>query len=259
MRDPGAAIERAAELLRPARSVMFVTGAGISADSGLPTYRGVGGLYDDGGTEDGVPIEVCLSGPMFRREPARTWKYIRQIERACRGAEPNAAHRAIARLERERERVWVLTQNVDGLHVAGGSQNVIAIHGDVHDLSCTRCAWSERVDDFASLDDHVDRGGAPTCPDCDAVIRPDVVLFEELLPDRALTTLRRESGRGFDAVVSIGTSASFPYIVEPVMVARRGGRPTVEINPGDSALSRMVDVHVRAGAAAAMEALIEAL
>ena len=115
-----AQIDAAAELLAPAQHILFVTGAGISADSGLPTYRGVGGLYDDADTEDGLPIEVCLSGSMFRRDPARTWKYIREIERACRGARPNPAHELIAELERERERVWVLTQNVDGLHVAGG-------------------------------------------------------------------------------------------------------------------------------------------
>src|SRR5690554_8070846 len=103
-------IDVAAERLKDLQNLLFVTGAGISVDSGLPTYRGVGGIYDGVETEDGLPIEVVLSGPMFRKQPERTWKYLREIGDACRGAVPNAAHRCIAELERTRERVWVLTQ-----------------------------------------------------------------------------------------------------------------------------------------------------
>ena len=252
-------IAEAAALLRDVQDILFVTGAGISADSGLPTYRGVGGLYDDVHTEDGLPIEVCLSGPMFRRDPARTWKYIREIERACRGAEPNAAHLALAALERERERVWVLTQNVDGLHVAGGSEQVIAIHGDIHQLRCTLCSWRDRVADFVELDERIDAEPVPRCPSCAAVIRPEVVLFEEMLPPLTKAALGRECGRGFGAVVSIGTSGMFQYIVRPLLDAHARGKPTIEINPGESAVSPVVDVHVKLGAAAAMQALLAAM
>jgi NAD-dependent deacetylase len=251
--DPLDAIEAAADRLADLQNLLFVTGAGVSADSGLPTYRGVGGLYDDGQTEDDLPIEVCLSGPMFRRDPARTWKYIRQIEQACRGARPNPAHLRIAELEQRRERVWVLTQNVDGLHTAAGSTKLIAIHGDVHCLACTACAWGLRVDDYAELEP------LPRCPDCSAVIRPEVVLFEEMLPLTALEDLRRELDRGFDAVVVIGTTAVFPYIAAPVLQAAKQGRPTIEINPGQSEVSSLVDIHVRLGAALAMDALWHAL
>ncbi len=251
--DEREAIEAAAQLLAGAKSLLFVTGAGISADSGLPTYRGVGGLYDDGGTEDGVPIEVCLSGGMFKRDPAKTWKYIRQIEQACRGAQPNLAHRRIAEFERTRERVWVLTQNVDGLHAAAGTRNLIAIHGDVHDLLCTRCTWTQRVADYSEL------APLPRCPECDAIIRPKVVLFDEMLPLDALANLRRELDRGFDAVVVIGTTAVFPYIAAPIELAARRGKPTIEINPGESEVSALVEVHVRLGAALAMNSLCEAL
>jgi NAD-dependent deacetylase len=247
------AIAEAADRLADLQNLLFVTGAGVSADSGLPTYRGVGGLYDDGQTEDDLPIEVCLSGPMFRRDPARTWKYIRQIEQACRGARPNPAHLRIAELEQRRERVWVLTQNVDGLHAAAGSNKLIAIHGDVHRLTCTACAWRRRVDDYAELD------ALPRCPDCSAVIRPEVVLFEEMLPNAALRDLQRELERGFDAVIVIGTTAVFPYIAAPVLMAARQGRPTIEINPGVSEVSDLVDIHLRLGAAVAMDALCDAL
>ena len=203
-------VEAAAKLLRGVDNLLFVTGAGISADSGLPTYRGVGGLYDDAETEDGYPIEVCLSGPMYRREPSRTWKYIREIERACRGAQPNAGHRRIAELEQARERVWVLTQNVDGLHHAAGSDKVIAIHGTLHELRCSSCGWRDRVADFAELDQRISDAAVPVCPQCGEPIRPDVVLFEEMLPAEAIASMQRELRRGFDAVVSIGTSGCFP-------------------------------------------------
>lgn len=256
MHDLQDQIARAAERLSTARSMLFVTGAGISADSGLPTYRGVGGLYDDADTEDGLPIEACLSGTMFRKQPARTWKYIKQIERACRGAKPNVAHERIAELERTRERVWVLTQNVDGLHAQAGSKQIIAIHGDVHDLRCTACRWRDRVDDYASFD-----GGqeAPRCPSCDAVIRPEVVLFGEMLPGAAVERLQTELARGFDAVISIGTTAVFPYISAPVVHAKQAGGLTIEINPGTSEVSGLVDVHLRVGAAVAMQGLCAAM
>lgn len=252
-------IARAAKVLAPAQNILFVTGAGISADSGLPTYRGVGGLYDDAETEDGLPIEVCLSGAMFRRDPGRTWKYLREIEQACRGAEPNAAHRHIAALERSRERVWVLTQNVDGLHAAAGSEQLIEIHGDAHALRCTKCEWRTRVRDFAELEVRVDDQLVPRCPDCGAVIRPDVVLFGELLPMAAIDRLQAELGRGFDAVISIGTTAVFPYISAPVLATRAAGGLTLEINPGTSEVSAHVDIHLKLGAAAAMAALCEAM
>ena len=109
------ALDQIAEHLRQARRVLFITGAGISADSGLPTYRGVGGLYDSDETEEGMRIEDALSGRIFAVRPDITWKYLIQIEKSCRGAKPNAAHFAIACLEEHLDQVMVFTQNVDGL------------------------------------------------------------------------------------------------------------------------------------------------
>lgn len=247
------AVAAAARLLSRARSVLFVTGAGISADSGLPTYRGVGGLYEADVTEEGLPIEVLLSGEMLARRPERTWKYLGAIERACRGARPNRAHEVIAELERKIPRVVVLTQNVDGLHSAAGSRDVIEIHGDVHDLACTRCSWRERVPDYAGLEI------PPRCPRCAAPVRPAVVLFGEMLPREAVTRLETELGRGFDAVFSVGTTSVFPYIAAPVLMARSWGAGTVEVNPGETEVSEEVDVRLRCGAAAAMAAILDVL
>ena len=242
-----------AELLSDDPATLFVTGAGISADSGLPTYRGVGGLYEDAGTDDGVSIEEALSGPMFRRDPGLTWRHIRQIEEACRGAEPNRAHRVIAALQGRLERVVVLTQNVDGLHARAGSRDRIAIHGTVHDLYCTRCSWAETVPDYAALPP------LPTCPQCESVVRPDVVLFGEMLPPAAIARLEAELTRGFDLVVSVGTSSLFPYIAAPVFLTDQRGGATFEINPGTTEISHVVTHRIRAGAAAALGALAEAM
>ncbi len=238
-----------AGILREAESILFITGAGISADSGLPTYRGIGGLYNHDRTEEGIRIEDALSGDMMRSRPHITWKYLLQIERACRGARFNCAHEVIAAFEREYPRVWVLTQNIDGFHRDAGSKNVIDIHGDLHDLSCPGCAWRERVTDYREVE------RVPLCPECGRIIRPEVVLFGERLPYRQVSVLQEELERGFDIVFSVGTTSTFPYIAEPVFMARYYGRPTVEINPGRSEISDAFDFAIRAGAAETLDAL----
>jgi len=244
-----AVVTRVVERLEGCERVLFVTGAGISVDSGLPTYRGIGGLYDGVETDEGVPIEVALSEAMFQRDPALAWKYIMQIERACRGASPNRAHRIIAELEQHFE-VWVLTQNVDGLHRVAGSQRVIDIHGDVRTLLCTSCSWTRCVDDYEHL------ACPPSCPDCGEVVRPDVVLFGGMLPAHKVARLRAAAKAGLDAVFSVGTTSVFPYIAEPVLDARRRGALAVEINPGRTQLSHLVEHRLQAGATAALAAIM---
>ena len=229
--------------LRHDPAVLFITGAGVSADSALPTYRGVGGLYEDTPVAEGVSIEEALSGAMFQARPDITWKYLRQVEEACRGAGPNDAHRVIAWLQRQLTRVVVLTQNVDGLHQAAGTTDVIAIHGDVHQLRCTVCAWRDAVTSYAHLPP------LPACPACGQVVRPEVVLFGEMLPVQATRRLHEELARGFDVVVSVGTTSAFPYIAEPVLRAGRWNASTFEINPGTTDVSHAVRHRIRRGAA----------
>lgn len=250
---PAADIATFAAWVENASRILFITGAGISADSGLPTYRGVGGLYDGAGTEDGIDIEDALSGPMLRAHPEVCWKYIGQVEEACRGARPNRAHEVIAELGRRREGVFVLTQNVDGLHGAAGTDAPIEIHGNVHQLACTACSWEKQVPSYAGLT------LPPSCPQCAALVRPAVVLFGEMLPPAALARVRDELHRGFELVVIIGTTAAFPYIAAPVHMAAGWGAPTVEINPGVSAVSDRVDLRFVGRAAPTMDALFSAL
>ena len=248
-----AAIANIVEQLKRARRVLFITGAGISADSGLPTYRGVGGLYNDTATEDGLPIEQALSGAIFSTRPGITWKYLAQIEKNCRGAQPNAAHRLIAALEQRIPYVMVFTQNVDGLHGKAGSSNIIEIHGGLHELLCTACNFREAVKDYAELE------LPPRCPKFKGMLRPDIVLFGEALPPDALDRLSDAFRQGFDMVFTIGTSAIFPYITQPVVWAADLGITTIEINPVKTHLSDRVDFYLPVRASDAMSLIASGL
>lgn len=243
---PEQTVDCIVEVMRHARRLLIITGAGISADSGLPTYRGIGGLYHDQLTDENMPIEVALSGDTLAAAPHITWKYIHQIERACRGASCNDAHRVIACLQDRFDDVCVLTQNVDGFHRQAGSHNLIEIHGNIHDLHCIGCDYTISVPDYENL------RIPPTCPQCGALLRPRVVLFGEMLPEPALAQLYTQLNRGFDVVFTIGTTSVFPYIAGPVLEASRRGIPTVEINPEETPVSQAVDYKLAARAAASL-------
>lgn len=245
-------MRRVIDQVRKAERVLIITGAGVSADSGLPTYRGVGGLYN-GRTEDGLPIEAALSGPMLQRNPALCWKYLAEIGRACVAAAPNSGHIAIAELQRRMPGCWVLTQNIDGFHLGAGSppQRLIEIHGTLAPLFCVDCKRS--TNDLIS---HLSRPLPPRCDHCGGILRPPVVLFEEMLPEAGLRTLQAQLNQGFDAVIAVGTSASFSYIVEPILRTGQSGGFTALIDPSASDLSRMVDVHIAAAASDVLPQLV---
>jgi NAD-dependent deacetylase len=244
-----ATLDAVAALIGKAEKPLFITGAGISADSGLPTYRGVGGLYDGNLTAEGISIEEALSGRMLAARPEVTWRYIGEIEANCRGAGPNDAHRVIAALERDKPGLWVLTQNIDGLHRAAGSNKLIEIHGTIHRLSCTACDYTKKVTDYDGMN------LPPSCPACGRLLRPEVVLFGEMLPEEAIAQLSKVLEADPDLVVTIGTTSVFPYIAGPVWRASQRGIPTVEINPGESEVSSIVTHRLKLGAGAAMRAL----
>ena len=234
-------IQQVAQQLKQAERILLITGAGLSADSGLPTYRGLGGLYN-GHTAEGLPIEQALSGSMLQRNPALCWKYLAELGKACLSAQANAGHYAIAELQRRKPECWLLTQNIDGYHRAAGSpmERVIEIHGELAPLYCQSCG---AVD--SELAGHLERPLPPRCRQCAGVLRPPVVLFEEMLPEQAIDTLYAQVRKGFEVVISIGTSASFPYIVEPLLRTRQAGGFTAEINPQRTDLSAQVDVHLQ--------------
>lgn len=242
---------RVAAAIAAAERILIITGAGLSADSGLPTYRGSNGLYN-GLTAEGLPIEEVLSGPVLQSNPALCWKYLAELGRACLNAQPNAGHLAIAELQRLKPHCWVLTQNIDGFHRRAGSpeDRLIGIHGEMEPLYCQSCgAKGEALLDCLK---HL----PPQCRACGGILRPPVVLFEEMLPEQAVEQLYSELRKGFELVLVIGTTASFPYIHEPVLRTRQAGGFAVEINPQLTTLSQSVDVRLEGKALDVLEKLL---
>ena len=246
-------IRKIIELLKGCQSIFFITGAGISADSGLPTYRGIGGLYNDKATEEGIPIETALAGETLQNHPEITWKYLSQIEKNCRQAKFNRAHQVIAEMERYFKRVWVLTQNIDGFHSAAGSKNVIEIHGNMRKLRCMKCRWRAKVKDYSQITQI-----PPLCPECKGVVRPEVVFFGEMLPEYECQVLSEELTQGFDIYFSIGTTSVFSYIQQPIIEAKLLKRPTIEINPAHTEVSGLVDIKINLGAAEVLDKIWKA-
>ncbi len=242
----------AAELVRSAEAILFITGAGISADSGLPTYRGIGGLYEGRDTAEGIPIEVALSGDMLRTRPEITWRHLWDIVGAIRGARPNSGHEIIARWTREKPRSWVLTQNVDGLHREVSDHHLIEVHGRAELLFCMDCGHAEQGEEFLFASGRCRAPSIPRCEACHGVLRPDVVLFDEFLSEETLANLVGLKGAGIDLVFSIGTSSLFPYIIGPVEWASRSGVPCIEINPKETAVSPLCPYRFRTGCTRAL-------
>lgn len=258
--------EALVKALREVRSVGVITGAGISAESGIPTYRGRGGIYDD--PDEGDRTVEALSAHTLESDPDRTWRALFQIAGAAANARPNAGHLAITAIERKAARFVLLTQNVDGLHRLAGTQNIIDIHGDAFHVICTACGNRNQFNDprtggitSSCLNMHkcMAANVAPRCP-CGGVYRPEVVLFGEMLPEGKLARLYAELlDNPPDLVISVGTSAMFPYIVQPVLVARMAGKLTIEINPEATEISDFVAFHLRTTAGEALPMIAAAM
>ena len=179
---------------------------------------------------------------------------VAELARQSLDAAPNPAHHALVRIEQRVEHFVLLTQNVDGLHRLAGSRNLIEIHGDVFATRCTSCGRTGRLDGPTL----VGLVSAPRCSHCNGLLRPDAVLFGEMIPQERYGRLVAEfHTRSPDLLIVAGTSAPFPYIAEPVRVARQRGRLTLEINTEKTVLSRTVDYALR-GPAGEVLPLIDA-
>lgn len=232
--------EELTQALRSVSSIGVITGAGISAESGIQTYRGQGGLYDD--PAEGDRTVEALSGPTLASDPDRTWRAVATVARQAIQAQPNPGHLAIAAMEQHVANFVLLTQNVDGLHQAAGSRNIIEIHGTIFRTVCMKCHDRETVD--RAFYESIEK--APSCQRCAGTLRPDVVLFEEMLPMTEVARMEEELNRAIpDLVICVGTTALFPYIVEPVLRASAENKLTVEINPEKTYLSPEVDFSLR--------------
>lgn len=227
-------LDAVASLLTQARSALFITGSGLSAESDLEIYRGLPGLARKT-KEDGKLIEASLALETLQRKPMTTWRVLLDMDKRVRAAQPNLGHAALVELERHLERCTIMTVNVDRLHQRAGSKSVIEMHGALHDLLCTRCEISTRHARFDQLD------MPPTCKACGDVLRPDMPLFGESLPADPFTRLQHELDSGFDLVFAIGVQMMFPYLARPLLVAKSEGIPTIEIGAQNTDVSDVVD------------------
>lgn len=225
---------------RDFRRVVFFTGAGMSAESGVPTYRGKGGIWK----EYDYTAYACQEA--FDRDPARVWEfhnYRRGIVGACA---PNRGHALIAEAERTLPEVTVVTQNIDGLHQLAGSRRVRELHGSLWRVRCDACGARHegREVPLAEL----------RCA-CGAWWRPDIVWFGDVLDDETVRAAA-DAIAACDLLVSIGTSAVVYPAARLPLLARQGGAKLVEINPEETGLSHLYDVRLRTSASAGLEALL---
>jgi NAD-dependent deacetylase len=194
--------------LKEANLVIALTGAGVSVESGIPDFRSPGGIWERYPPDEYGTIEA------FRADPVRFWGFYLELARTFAGARPNPAHTALARLEALGFLHHVITQNVDGLHEAGGSKNVIALHGTPDALVCLSCG-ARRKERIALLTE------PPQCA-CGAILKPDVVLFNEELPRPAIAFAQDLAAR-CDVCLVIGTSAAVhPAATIPEIAFKRG-------------------------------------
>ncbi|HEY1728812.1 MAG TPA: NAD-dependent deacylase [Candidatus Baltobacteraceae bacterium] len=227
-------IDEIARRLQLAKSVFVLTGSGISAESGLPTFRGVGGLWRT------HRVEELASPEGFARDPHLVWSWYNERRAAHKRAEPSPAHLALARLEARFEEFTLATQNVDSLHLRAGSQNVLELHGNLREAYCNLCAQTLSIEDGLPVEriEHA----------CGGLFRPRIVWFGESLPQREWI-LAAEAASRADVKLIIGTSA----IVQPAASLAFGGDAwIVEINPEATAISDHVDASLRARASDAL-------
>lgn len=207
---------RLAELVRGARSTVALTGAGVSVPSGIPDFR----TPETGLWANVDPMEVAHID-VFERDPARFWSYYRPRFASLSDKRPNAAHEALAELERLGLLDGVITQNIDRLHGAAGSREVVEVHGSIETSSCRDCAASYGIDAVEGL---FDADGVAHCAACGGSVKPDVVLFGELLPEAAMARAQ-ELTEGADLLLCIGSSlAVYPVAGLPGLILEHGGR-----------------------------------
>lgn len=240
-------IDRAAHLLRGANRVAVLTGAGVSAESGVPTFRGAGGLWE------GHHVEEVATPEAFKRDPALVWRFYNMRRSALWNVKPNPGHHALATLETRwgSDRFTVCTQNIDGLHLAAGSTNVLELHGNLARVRCVSCDYrAERRGETLS--------DLPHCERCQHLLRPDIVWFHEMLPQDVWLAAAK-SAETCDCFLVAGTTAVVYPAAGLVEIARAVGAKVIEVNLETSAVSHRVDVSLRGKSGAILPRLVEAL
>jgi NAD-dependent deacetylase len=221
-------IEELAKIIRQSSSGAVLTGAGISAESGVPTFRGKEGLWGKFRAEELATMDAFLANPTI------VWQWYNWRRELIANVKPNPGHLALVQLERYFERFTIITQNVDNLHRLAGSAEILELHGNIYRNKCVQC--NLLVDDEVAIDpDNI-----ACCGECGGRIRPDVVWFGEMLPVEVVNKAFEQAER-CEVFFSIGTSALVHPAASLPMVAKRAGATLVEINPDETPVSPMAD------------------
>jgi NAD-dependent deacetylase len=214
--DVATEVGRLAELIRQSRSTVALTGAGVSVPSGIPDFR----TPETGLWANVDPMEVAHID-VFERDPARFWSYYRPRFQSLGDKRPNRAHEALAELERTGLIEGVITQNIDRLHRVAGSRNVVEVHGSIETSSCRRCDAAYGLDEMDPL---FDADGVALCAACGGPVKPNVVLFGEMLPEPAMRRAQ-ELTEGAELLICIGSSlAVYPVASLPAATLEGGGK-----------------------------------
>lgn len=243
-------VQRLAELIRSSRCTVALTGAGISVPSGIPDFRSPGtGLW-----ENVDPMEVAHID-VFNRDPKRFWSYYRPRFGMLEEKEPNRAHEVLAQLEERGLLAAVVTQNIDRLHRKAGSRRVIEVHGTIETSSCVRCAASYPL---ASVPGLFDDDGVPRCGHCEGPVKPDVVLFGEMLPQGAMEEAFALAERA-DLLLCIGSSLEvYPVASLPAATLKSGGRVAI-VTKGSTPYDGDAEVRLETDVVEDLEAVMSAL
>ena len=219
------------EKLKSANAILFFTGAGISAESGIDTFRGKGGLWNK------MSAQELASFDGFMKNPNLVWEWYQYRRKIVRETEPNAGHKIIAAFEKHFDEVTVVTQNIDNLHKRAGSSNILELHGNIERNFCMNCKTFYGVEKFIETEE------APKCEKCDGMIRPDVVWFGEMLPQEIFAKAERKAADS-DICFIVGTSAVvYPAAYIPIS-AKEAGATLVEINIESTEITNQVDYSI---------------
>jgi NAD-dependent deacetylase len=247
----GTEVERLAQLLRDASSVVALTGAGISVPSGIPDFRSPGtGLW-----ENVDPMEVAHIDA-WRRDPERFWHFYGDRFQALRDKQPNGAHRALVELERRGVLTAVVTQNIDMLHRKAGTRDLVEVHGTIESSSCLDCGARYPLDDVRARQ-AADAAGVPRC-DCAQPLKPDVVLFGEFLPEGAMERAGELAAQA-DVLLCVGSSLEVWPIAQLPQVTRAAGGEVAIVTAGPTPYDEMAAVKLDGDVVAELEAVVAAL
>jgi NAD-dependent deacetylase len=238
-----------AALVRERQPCVVLTGAGISTESGIPDFRSPGGIW-----AEYDPMEYATIAA-FRRDPVKVWEFYAPRFELLTNAEPNAGHLALAELERRGLVAAVVTQNIDGLHQRAGSREVVEVHGSIRSATCLECREQVPLEEVGAA---LRAGPAPSCPRCGAVLKPDVVMFGELLPadaiDRAIALVR-----GAGLLLVVGSSLEVHPVAGLPDEAASAGVAVAILNRGPTPFDHLASVRIDGPAGETLTELAKSL